>query len=43
MKVFKPEHPNEWNNWSSFYQPEGGSVDMKASYDAFYSFIKSQA
>ena len=42
MKAFKPEHHNEWENWSALYQPEGGSVDMKASYEAFYNFIKSQ-
>jgi len=42
MKAFKAGLPAEWADWSSLYQPDGGSVDMKASYDAFYLYIKSR-
>lgn len=41
MRAFKPTKPNEWDSWSALYQPDGGSIDMKASYDAFHLYIKS--
>lgn len=41
MRAFKPETSFEWDSWSSLYQPEGASIDMKASYDAFYNYVKS--
>lgn len=41
MRAFKPEKQFEWDSWSSLFTPEGGSIDMKGSYDAFYNYVKS--
>lgn len=46
MKAFKPHNPtqsaeSEWDKWSALYQPDGGSVDMKASYNAFLQDAKN--
>jgi hypothetical protein len=41
MRAFKPESQFEWDSWSSLYNPEGASIDMKGSYDAFYNYVKS--
>jgi hypothetical protein len=44
MKSFQLYNPtgsttSEWDAWTALYQPDGGSVDMKASYDSFYTSI----
>lgn len=45
MKAFKPHNPekkgeSEWDKWSALYQPDGGSVDMEASYSRFLKDAK---
>lgn len=47
MRAFKPNDvPNsatsEWDTWSALYQPNGGSVDMEASYLAFTNFVRTK-
>jgi hypothetical protein len=46
MKAFKPydlvnSSSSEWDSWSALFQPDGGSVDMKASYTAFLNYIRA--
>ncbi len=43
MKAFKPYNPqnsaeSEWDTWAALYQPDGGSVNMKASYERFHKY-----
>jgi hypothetical protein len=43
MRAFKPVNPqnsaeSEWDAWSALYQPDGGSVDMHASYLRFFKY-----
>lgn len=47
MRAFKPwnrleEKSYEWESWSALYQPDGGSVNMEASYKAFYDYVYSK-
>lgn len=47
MKAFKPNDvansaTSEWDTWSALYQPNGGSVDMEASYVTFTNFVRTK-
>lgn len=44
MKAFKPYNvgesaESEWDTWTSLFQPDGGSVDMKLSMSKILSYI----
>lgn len=45
MKAFKPVNPyptadSEWDAWSALYQPDGGSVNMEASYTSLLNYVR---
>ena len=45
MDAFKPvdeegSKSSEWDSWSAPYQPDGGSVNIKACYQQFLQFAR---
>lgn len=45
LRAFKPNNPfpsadSEWDAWSALYQPDGGSVNMEASYTSLLRYVR---